>query len=289
MNALKSLYMLLAPLTLMAVIVYAIYQLVASPFDFAWVAVLLTALPLMVFLMGVMIFQNKPRTHDYLPVHSLVVALGMAMILVLFIIPSLQSNVKLNTMSLVLAEISTAIYILYLFWYSSLGRVANTKLALGRALPEFKVYDEDQEINSASFKGKPLVLIFYRGNWCPFCVAQIKELAKDYQELSLQGVKFLLISPQPEYQTKAIAKKFNVPFTFLSDLGNFTAKQLGIYHKNGLPTGMNILGYNSDTVYPTVIVTNSKGEVIYLNETNSFRDRPDPMEYLPLIADKKAA
>ena len=288
MNTLKSIYMLVAPLVLMIVIGYAIYQLMAAPFDLSWIAVLLTALPLMVFLMDVMILQSTPRTHEFLPKHTLVVALGLLMILAIALFPSINNLRDTNTFALMLAELSVAIYIAYIFWYSSLQRGQSQLLVKGKKLPAFTVYDDGIEISSDLFLGNPLVIIFYRGNWCPFCVAQVKELVKDYKQLALEGVEFLLISPQPEKFTQAMAKRFDVPFKFLSDPNNNTASQLGINHDNGLPAGMNVLGYSADTVYPTVIVTNSKGKIIYLNETNSFRDRPDPLEYLELITNDKS-
>ncbi len=280
--------MLIAPLVLMAIVGYSIYQLLVTAFDLAWLAVLLSSLPLMVFLMQVMVFQSTPRTHEFLPTHTLIVSLGLVMILIISLFPSLNSTLQINTIALVLTEISVVIYIAYIVWYSSLQRGINLHLKVGSSLPPFTVYENGERLSSKSFLGNPLVIIFYRGNWCPFCVAQIKELVKDYQELALQGVGFLLVSPQPDGNTEAMAKRFNVPFKFVSDPDNNTARQLGLNHDNGLPAGMNVLGYNSDTVYPTVIVTNSKGIIIYLNETDSFRDRPDPLEYLELITNDKS-
>jgi peroxiredoxin len=287
MNQLKSIYMLVSPMLLMAIIGISIYQMLTYLFDWSWVAVLLTALPLMVFLMDVMIFKSKPRTRDYLPMHTLIVSLGLIMILVLFVFPYLQPEVKLNTLSLILAELAVGIYIAYVLWYSSLGREDLNILRVGMNLPSFEVYSKDEMILSESFLGYKTVIIFYRGDWCPFCVAQIRELADQYNQLALSGVKFLLISPQPEKNTEALAKKFEVPFTFLSDPGNETATQLGINHDKGLPSGMGMLGYSADTVYPTVIVTDKKGKIIYLNETDSFRDRPDPDEYLNFLIKNK--
>lgn len=288
LNIIKSLYMLFAPLILMVIIGYACFQLFSDPFDLSWIAVLLTSLPLMVFLMQVMIFQSTPRTHEFLPGHTLTVALGLVMILIIALFPRINHSLETNTLALVLAELSVVIYIAYIVWYSSLERSKNSFLQKGNKLPIFTVFGNGEEISSDTFLGNPLVIIFYRGNWCPFCVAQVKELVKDYKELALQGVEFLLISPQPESNTQAMAERFDVPFKFLSDPNNVTAKQLGINHDNGLPAGMNVLGYSSDTVYPTVIVINSKGEIIYLNETDSFRDRPDPLEYLELITNDKS-
>ena len=117
-------------------------------------------------------------------------------------------------------------------------------------------------------------------------MAQIKELAQQYRQLVLSGIKIVLISPQPERITENLAKRFNVPFIFLADKGNKSAGMLGLNHKSGLPKGLELYGYNSDTVYPTVIVTNKTGKIIYLDETPSFRNRPEPKQYLNILLNK---
>ena len=52
-------------------------------------------------------------------------------------------------------------------------------------------------VTSAQLTDKPAILIFYRGNWCPFCMAQLKELFARYRGISAMGVRVAMISPQP--------------------------------------------------------------------------------------------
>ncbi|NJN00349.1 MAG: redoxin domain-containing protein, partial [Aquincola sp.] len=47
----------------------------------------------------------------------------------------------------------------------------------------------------ALVKQKPAVLVFYRGNWCPLCVAQLRELASRQEDLTALGAKVILVSP----------------------------------------------------------------------------------------------
>jgi peroxiredoxin len=131
-------------------------------------------------------------------------------------------------------------------------------------------------------------LLFYRGNWCPFCTAQIEELAGAYRQLEESGVKIILISPQPAGKNQALASRFDIPLVFLRDPDNAAARQLGILHKWGTPLGLQLLGYGSDTVMPTVILTDASGHIVYSDQTDNYRVRPEP-EVFAEILEKSAA
>ncbi len=286
-NKLKAMYMLMLPMVLMFIIGYSLYNMLKKPIDFAWLAAIMTAMPLLMFLMKTMIFKSSPRTHKVLPVHSSAVIMGLAAALVLFAFPNLMSSGKQNFNALILAEIGFMMHMLYVFWYSALQRRQQDTLAVGKKIPNFVAYKNDIEVPSTSFKGFSTVIIFYRGNWCPFCMAQIKELAQKYRELVNSGIKIVLISPQAEKITETLAQRFNVPFIFLTDKDNQAATLLGINHNNGVPMGMGMMGYDADTVYPTVIVINKKSKIVYLDETQSFRNRPQPKTYLDILLDEQ--
>jgi peroxiredoxin len=134
-------------------------------------------------------------------------------------------------------------------------------------------------VSSESFKAKPHLLLFYRGNWCPFCTAQVEELAAAYKRLEEIGISVVLISPQSIKKNQALAARFDVPMVFLRDRHNAAAKQLGILHEWGTPMGMQVLGYESDTVLPTVILTDKQGQIVFSDQTDNYRVRPDPVTF----------
>jgi len=114
-------------------------------------------------------------------------------------------------------------------------------------------------------------------------MAQIKEIAAQYEELDKLGVNTILISPQPHQQTKSLAKRYKLNFHFLVDYKNEVAKQLGIFAENGIPAGFQAFGYDSDTVMPTVVITDKKGEIIFVDLTDNYRVRPEPGVFLKII------
>lgn len=96
-------------------------------------------------------------------------------------------------------------------------------------------------------------------------------------------MRVALLSPQPAGHTRRLAGRFDVPFEFLVDRDSRAAKALGIDHPGGLPLGMQALGYEEDTVSPTVIVTDENGTILLADETDNYRVRPEPATFLRVL------
>jgi peroxiredoxin len=113
------------------------------------------------------------------------------------------------------------------------------------------------------------------------CVAQVAEIAEQYRELSAIGVQCLMISTQARQETEKLARRFDMPLIFLSDVEFELSKTLGTLHHNGAPAG---LGLQSPvTSYPTVILTDADNRIVWLDQTDNYRVRPDPGQYLDII------
>lgn len=180
--------------------------------------------------------------------------------------------------------------LIYDHWFSRFTGRNKDVLAVGNTLPEFTLQNaEGQHFSAAELSDRPTVWMFYRGNWCPLCMAQIKEVAAQYRELEQRGAQVILISPQSEGHTRSLAKKFDVPMTFLIDVDNQAARTLDIFAENGLPTGMQALGYDSDVPMPTVFITDAGGRILYADLTENYRIRPEPEAFLQILDSAEAS
>ncbi len=172
---------------------------------------------------------------------------------------------------------------LYVFWYARYGRITSSQLDVGGKLPAFELTDLDgNRVASSQFAGKPAVFVFYRGNWCPLCVAQVAEIAARRDEFERLGVAVALISPQPEARTRELAARHAGPFGFFVDIDNRVATSLDLAVRNGFPAFWPG-NYPSDTVMPTVIVTNANGTIVYSDQTDNYRSRPEPDIFLAIL------
>ena len=244
-----------------------------------WGGVMLTVAPILTVIMRAMMLKNLARTSAHFPLINLLGLSGTALAGFIWFTTSTTGLAAL------LAAVGWVAFLLYSFWFSTYGdRQPSIKLSAGARLPYFNVRDiNDNIVSSSQLTDKPAILIFYRGNWCPFCTAQIKELITRYKEIDLLGVRVAMIAPQPHLNTVGISKSYDSKFDFLTDEDNAAARALGIVHTNGLPMGMQILGYDSDTVMPTVIITGRDGKIIWTHETDNYRVRPEPDVYLDIL------
>ena len=279
---LKSIFVSAYMMAAMIITVFAVRKLWISGDVITWGGVILTTAPFLVVLGWLMVLRNTARTSARFP--SLIV-LGIAGVTAATW-GYTQGGSKL---ALELALAGLVAYLVYAYWYSSFRHRHSRQIEVGRFLPEFELKDiSGYPVSSASLTQRPTIWIFYRGNWCPFCTAQIEELAAAYQQLNEAGINVVLISPQSIKKNQALADRFDVPMTFLRDRNNTTAKLLGIVHRWGTPMGLQLLGYESDTVLPTIILTDSHGRIVFSDQTDNYRVRPKPAAFEALLKAKQA-
>ncbi|UTW46810.1 redoxin domain-containing protein [Bacterioplanoides sp. SCSIO 12839] len=241
----------------------------------------LTALPICAF-MGWLFLGNVPRTSANIPQLTLPT-------IVVSVAAAYQGVAEALPIVPVVAALLVVGALLYVFWYSRFGDRSQSELKLGEKLPQFELqYPDGTTFHSNDSQGQAGLFIFYRGNWCPLCMAQIKEVAAQYQQLELRGVKTYLISSQSHANSEDLAKRFAVSFNFMVDVDNAAAKALKIDAVGGTPAGLQGLGYDSDTVMPTVLMTDAEGKIIFLDQTDNYRVRPEPETFLQILDGKLA-
>lgn len=94
-------------------------------------------------------------------------------------------------------------------------------LTVGEQAPDFALLDEDGcEVRlSDELKKGPVVLIFYRGGWCPYCNIALKAYQRALTHVQDLGAQLIAISPQTVTYSKETAEKNGMTFPVLSDLG----------------------------------------------------------------------
>lgn len=275
---LKSMFILPAAGITLLLLLFSLFQVVVSNYErIAWLGAAIACLPLLLIMARLM---TKPvvRTSENLPLLLFVMATGAG-------IAAWEQFVEETSgwgpTSVALA--GSFIMLAYVFWYSRFNRIESYQLTVGNKLPRFELKDSaGQSLRTQDLIGSPSVLLFFRGNWCPLCMAQVAEIAERYQDMASLGITVALISPQPQEETEKLAAKFDVPFRFLVDEGNQVAEELGIAVRNGVPLG--VPGdYSPDTVMPTVLVANANGTIIFSDQTDNYRVRPEPDIFLAII------
>ena len=277
-NKLKSVFVMLFINAAVILAFYTMFLFYFNGFQYVLLGRLIVSTTIAFLFIKAMSMHNTARTSANMWLRTSIIFIGL-----LINLYGITSE-HLNIISALPSTLLFVGWLLYVFWYSRFGKRESDILKVGNMLPDFDLEDaEHKPIKASSFNGKPNIFMFYRGNWCPLCMAQIKEIAGQYKELEKRGVNMNLISPQPHKFTKGLAKKFDVNFNFLVDAKNNASKKLGIFHKNGLPAGMQALGYDTDTVMPTIIITDKNGKILFADLTDNYRVRPEPETFFRIL------
>ena len=88
----------------------------------------------------------------------------------------------------------------------------------GTPAPEFTLATEpDRTVSLAEFRGAPVVLAFYPGDWTPVCNDQLIELTQRLPEIKARGAKVLAISVDSEWSHAAFAEARGLAIPLLAD------------------------------------------------------------------------
>ena len=116
----------------------------------------------------------------------------------------------------------------YLFIFSTTIGMAQTKnnpepqgLNIGDKAPLFEAVTHDNEsfVLAESLKKGPVVVLFYRGQWCPICNRHLSNLQDSLDLIRTAGATVVAISPEKPELMKKTAKKTKAEFTLVFDDG----------------------------------------------------------------------
>src|ERR1700688_4386736 len=93
-------------------------------------------------------------------------------------------------------------------------------LAVGDPAPDFTLLDAAGRPVTLSelLTDGPVVLTFYRGEWCPFCNIQIRHLEQALPSFQKYGATLVAISPQAPDHSLSLTEKYELKFPVLADL-----------------------------------------------------------------------
>ncbi|MEM7105831.1 MAG: redoxin domain-containing protein [Bacteroidota bacterium] len=277
MNILKSLFISLFIMLAMVIFVKSLTELSFSDLSYEWLGTAISSASVLGFFSWVFILK-PPRTTINLWLFSALILIGTVLSL------AAGSVHEFGFQPFLLSSFIFGLWLLYLYWYSFFSGRSALKIKVGEAFPPFSAINEKGEaVTEKSFLGSPTLLLFYRGNWCPLCMAQINEIADKYRAISEGGTEIFLVSPQSASHTKRLARRFNVPFNFIIDRELKLAKILNNFHDNGTPFGIQVFGFDSDTVYPLVVILDQHNKVAWIDQTDNYRLRPVPGNFISVI------
>ena len=160
-------------------------------------------------------------------------------------------------------------------------------LFINSKAPDFKASDQyGNEIRLKDIlKDSLVVLIFYRGQWCPYCNKQLKKIEDSLQLIRDKGAKLIAVTPEkPEYISKTIEKtKASYPLVYDKEMKIMKAYAVAFEvdertvsrYKNADIDLVTANGHR-DKVYlpvPATYIINKEGTIIYRFFDTDYKKR----------------
>lgn len=169
----------------------------------------------------------------------------------------------------------------------------------GSRLPDGELLDVAGEpaTLAETLGGKPAVIVFYRGGWCPYCNIALRTYqAQLVPALAERGISLIAISPQTPDGSLSTKESKELTFTVLSDPGNQIAGQLGILTAPSdgtraaqLQLGLDLTQVNADgtTGLPmsTVVIADADGVIRWIDVHLDYTTRTEPGQVLQAVTE----
>ena len=103
---------------------------------------------------------------------------------------------------------------------------------IGDPAPQFKAINQDgKEISLSDFSGRKIILYFYPKDNTPGCTAQACNLRDNFSDFRKKGYEIIGVSADSEKSHRNFIKKFDLPFTLISDVDKKVIKAYGAWGK----------------------------------------------------------
>lgn len=140
----------------------------------------------------------------------------------------------------------------------------------------------------------PLIVVFYRGGWCPYCNLELREWQRLLPEVAARGGTLVAVSPQTPDNSLSTVEKNELAFTVLSDSKLDAARGFGVLFD--MPAelvalyqgvGHDLPVQNGNGLWalpvPATYVIGTDGVIRYANIDVDYRNRAEPADVLAAL------
>ena len=174
--------------------------------------------------------------------------------------------------------------------------IADQALGVGELAPDFGLPDaagSDVRLSELLNAG-PVVVSFYRGDWCPYCNLELLALQQALEGFLDAGATLVAISPNLPDGSMRVVERHELGYTVLSDVGNHAASEFGLVFQveddledEYRDMGIDIAESNGGTAWeiplPATYVIDQDRTIIYAFVDVDYRKRAEPVDVIAAI------
>jgi peroxiredoxin len=171
-------------------------------------------------------------------------------------------------------------------------QIAEHSLGVGETLPDFVLPDAAGRVVTSDelLDRAPLVLVFFRGGWCPFCDRTLRALETARPSLEATGATLVGIAPCTPGELARVAAEKGLGFPLLSDTGGALARLCGLLYAMtpaqvafyGGRWGIDVAALNAGAGWavpvPAAYVVARDGTVVYAFADPDWGRRAEPRD-----------
>ena len=146
----------------------------------------------------------------------------------------------------------------------------------------------------------PILLVFYRGGWCPYCNHQMYEFTQNFAELQKRGVTPVAISVDAIDKAAGTKAGFAIPFPLLSDPELAAHKAFKVVHHAEAEEVARLTSYgidieassgkkHHDFAVPSMFLIDADHTVRWAHAEGDYKIRPTVAQVLAAIDGLKPA
>jgi peroxiredoxin len=140
---------------------------------------------------------------------------------------------------------------------------AGSETSPGR-FPAKVVAIDGEEIDVAALASRgTLVVVTLKATWCPVCQKQLARIKSKLAEIEPCGVDFVVLSPGPRAELRAIRERIGFPYPFVEDVDLAIADRMG-------------LRMSKDQIFPSIFILNPDLSVGWMQRGRNARFYGDP-------------
>lgn len=186
--------------------------------------------------------------------------------------------------------------LLILFSFGGFSQIDNEHLNVGEVAPLISGVDQfDKVINSSDIlKEKKILLLFYRGNWCPYCRKHLKTLQENLEELTKKGYYIIVVSPEKPEKTEETSDKVKATFSIIHDVDNTIMKAYKVAFEINKENVTSYYNYTKNKVekynlednktlpVPATYIIGKDGNIAFVHYDPDYTNRKDLKEILSM-------
>ncbi|MBZ9894582.1 MULTISPECIES: peroxiredoxin-like family protein [unclassified Mesorhizobium] len=167
----------------------------------------------------------------------------------------------------------------------------------GEQAPSFRLRDGNGRAFSSreALRHGPMVLVFYRGRWCPYCTVDLRAIESASRDIRSLGASLVVVSQQTADNSLETQRRNALSFASLVDAGGKVAHAFGLRWKASdelrtveQESGLDLATFNGDASWtltmPARYVVARDGTIEYADISVDYTRRGDPSELIPVLA-----